>query len=94
MDWILSWYVTIGMKPLYTSEYLSNPHWPVTRGLVAWVSDRNLAAFPAGGNVGFVKLEEGCGKSCPEIAESIPALCCVFIGVLGLFSLFARCRVE
>lgn len=62
--------------------------------LVALVSDRNLAALPAGGSVGFVKLKEGCGKSCPEIADSIPAFCFVLVGLPGLFSLFARCRVE
>lgn len=62
--------------------------------LVTLLSDRNLAALPAGGNVGFVKLEEGCGKSCPEIADSVPAFCFVLFGLLGLFSFFARCRVE
>lgn len=44
--------------------------------------------------MGFVKLEEGYGKSCPEIADSIPAFCFVLVGLRGLFLLFARCRVE
>lgn len=62
VDWILagmSWLARCHFTPVRARAlYLSDP--PRGGGqshtLVALVSDRNLAAPPAGGNVGFVKL--------------------------------------
>lgn len=58
VGWILGWCATIGMMPLYPGRELAHPHSGGDRSqmLVALVSDRNLAALPAAGNVGFVKL--------------------------------------